>query len=86
MKEKLGLTFEETSQRFNVPIRTLFRWQRRLEPCRKRNKPATKIDMDALREDVKKHPDRYQWERAQLFGVTAAAICIALKRLKISYN
>ena len=27
-KEKFHLTFEQTSQRFDVPIRTLFRWQR----------------------------------------------------------
>lgn len=86
VKEKLGLTFEQTSKRFDVPMRTLFRWQRCLEPCKTRNKPATKIDMEALAKDIKEHPDRYHWERAQLFGVTAAAICIALKRLKISYK
>lgn len=66
VKEKLGLTFEETSKRFDVPIRTLFRWQRCLEPCKTRNKPATKIDMEVLAKDVKEHPDHYQWERAKL--------------------
>ena len=29
-KEKFQLTFQETSERFDTPIRTLFRWQRQL--------------------------------------------------------
>ena len=86
IKEKHGLTFEETSERFDLSIRTLFRWQQRLEPCVTRNRPATKIDMNALQEDVRKYPDRYQWERAQNFGVTASAIGKALKRLGLSYK
>jgi len=42
--------------------------------------------MDALKKDVSTYPDRYQWERAQQFGVTPAAICLALKRLGMSYK
>lgn len=86
IKAKKNLTFEATSERFDIPIRTLFRWQQRLEPCTTRHKPATKIDMDVLQNDIKTHPDRYQWERAQQFGVTPSAICVALKRLGISYK
>ena len=44
-KEKFQLTFQETSERFDIPIRTLFRWQHQLEPCTRRNKPATKVNM-----------------------------------------
>ena len=40
-KDKFDLTFEETSQRFDIPIRTLFRWQQKIAPCVTRNKPAT---------------------------------------------
>src|SRR5579862_7694585 len=86
VKAKKGLTFEQTSERFELPIRSLFRWQQRLEPCVTRHKPATKIDMDALAEDVKTHPDHYQSERAKKFDVTPSAICLALKRLKMSYK
>ena len=86
IKEKENLTFEQTSKRFDVSIRTLFSWQERMEPILKRNKPATKIDMDKLKEDVEKNPDAYQYERAEQFGVTAWAIGQALKRLKISYK
>lgn len=86
VKEKEQLTFAETGRRFRVTMRTLFRWMQCLEPKIKRNKPATKIDMTALKEDVKQHPDLYQYERARYFGVTQGAIWFALQRLGISYK
>lgn len=67
-------------------MRTLFRWKKRIEPKTKRNKPATKINMEALKKDIKDHPDMYQYERAEKFGVTQGAIWFALKRLGISYK
>jgi transposase len=84
LKEKEGLTFKETEKRFGVSMRTLFAWQQRIEPKITRNKPATKIDMVALRSDVQKHPDRFQWERAQDYNVSAWAVGKALRRLTIS--
>ncbi|TGV04754.1 IS630 transposase-related protein [Flavivirga rizhaonensis] len=84
VKAKEQLTFQEVSARFGIPIRTLFRWQNRIEPKTKRNKPATKLDMDALRKDVEDHPDLYQYERAKKFGVSQSAVFYALKRLKVS--
>ena len=84
LKEKQSLTFKETSERFDVDIRTLFRWQKRLEPKTTRDKPATRIDMQALEEDLEKNPDRFQYERAVDYGVSQAAIFYALKRLKVS--
>ena len=53
IKSEENLTFKETSERFRVGMRTLFRCSQRMEPCRTRNKPATKIDMEALEDDVK---------------------------------
>jgi transposase len=84
MKEKENLTFAQTSKRFGVGMRTLFAWQKRLEPKVTRNKPATKIDMNALQRDVRTHPDRFQWERAQDYNVSAWAIGKALRRLHLS--
>ena len=84
VKQKEKLTFQELSDRFSIPIRTLFRWQQRIEPKTKRNKPPTKIDMEALSKDVKENPDLYQYERAKTFGVSQSAIYYALKRLNIS--
>lgn len=86
IKEKEELTFEETGKRFGVGIRTLFAWQKRIEPCVTRNKPATKIDMEALLKDVEENPDSYQWERAEKFGVTAWGIGLALRRLGKTYK
>ena len=86
IKQKEGLTFEQTSDRFSIPIRTLFRWQKRIEPKIKRDKPSTKIDMDALAKDIKDNPDLYQYERAKKLGVSQSAIFYALKRLKVSYK
>ncbi len=86
VKHKEGLTFQEVSDRFDIPIRTLFRWQQRIEPKTQRNKPSTKIDMQALRKDVEQNPDHYQYERAKKFGVSQSAIFYALQRLKMSYK
>ena len=86
VKKKEDLTFAATSKRFHVPMNTLFRWQRRLEPKTTRNKPAVKIDMEALGKDVKQNPDKFQYERAAQCGVTQGAIWFALKRLHISYK
>lgn len=86
VKQKEKLTFKEVSDRFGIPIRTLFRWQQRIEPKTKRNKPATKVDMEALAKDVENNPDLYQYERAAKFGVSQSAIFYALKRLNISYK
>ena len=85
-KEKFHLTFEQTSQRFDIPIRTLFRWQRKMAPCMTRNKPATKLDMTQLAKDVAMTPDAYQWERAKRLGVAESPIGYGLPRLKISYK
>ena len=84
LKESEGLTFEQTSERFDIPMRTLFRWQNRIAPKTTRNKPSTKIDMEALRKDVEENPDMYQYERAIKFGVGQSTIFYALKRLGIS--
>lgn len=86
MKNKEHLTFAQTSKRFGIGMRTLFAWQKRMEPKTTRNKPATKIDMKALRNDVQRCPDRFQWERAQDYNVSAWAIGKALRRLHISFK
>ena len=85
-KDKKELTFQQTSDHFDVGIRTLFRWKNCIEPCLTRDKPATKIDMDKLAEDIKNHPDDYLAERAARFKVSSSGIGYALKRLKISYK
>ena len=62
----------------------MFRWSKRIEAQHPRHKPATKIDMDALKQDVEAYPDAYQYERAERFGVSRRTIGYAWKRLGIS--
>jgi len=84
VKEKEKLSYKEVARRFSVGIASVVRWSKRLEPQKTRNKPATKIDREALSADVAKYPDSYQYERAKRFGVTQQGIGAALKRLGIS--
>jgi transposase len=80
------LSFAAIAQRFKIGKNSLFLWSKQRIATSKRNKPAAKIDMDALREDVIKYPDAYQYERAIRFGVSQTGILAALKRLGVSYK
>lgn len=86
IKEKENLTFEETSKRFHIGTKTLFRWQQRIKPITKRNVSSRKIDMEVLKKDIEKNPDLYQFERAEKFKVAQSTIFYALKRLGITYK
>ena len=50
--EKEGLTIEEVAKRFSVGKVSVSRWKNNPDPLFKRNRPAQKIDMDALKKDV----------------------------------
>lgn len=86
IQKKEDLSVAETGRRFHIGVATIFRWQKQIVPRTVRNKPATKIDMQALAQDVQAHPDSYQWERARTFGVTQSTIFYALQRLGKSYK
>src|SRR5258708_2842548 len=47
------LTIAEVASRFCVGVASIVRWLKRVEPCRTRIKPATKIDMIALARDIR---------------------------------
>jgi len=81
-----GLTFDQTSEHFDIGRSSLFRWEQQLEPSQTREKPATKVDMDVLLKDIEENPDDYQWERAKRLSVGQPCIHYALKRLKITYK
>lgn len=81
-----GLSFVEASKRFKIGKNTLFLWSKNITPQLKRNKPATKIDMDALREDIVRYPDAYYYERASRLQVSKTGIYWAMKRLGVSYK
>lgn len=52
VKEKEGLTNEEAAKRFSVRKEIVSRWKNNPNPVLKRNRPAQKIDMKALKKDV----------------------------------
>lgn len=86
IKKAEELTLEETASRFKIGIASLVRWKINPTPKKTRNKKATKLDMQALSEDVKNYPDLYQSERAKKLGVRQSTIHYALRRLKLSYK
>ena len=74
IKEQEQLSFEATAKRFGVGKASVVRWSKRIETQRTRNKPATKINMEALKPDVEVYPDAYQYERAQRLDVSHRGI------------
>jgi transposase len=84
IKEQENLTLLEVSKRFGVGQASVVRWSKDIESQRTRNKPPTKINWEALTQDVDEHPESYQYERAARFGVSRQGIAYALKKLKIS--
>ena len=84
IRDQEHLSFEETAERFGVDKSSVFRWSKRLEAKRTRQKAASKIDMEALKQDVEHYPDAYQYERAERLGASQRGIGYALKRLGIS--
>jgi transposase len=86
IKKEENLTLEEASKRFYIGTTTISRWQIKIEPCLTRNRPAIKIDMEKLKQDIKNEPDAYQRERATRLGVSPNTVLYAIRRLKISYK
>ena len=83
---KESLSIRAASIRFAISSRSIVSWLKRLDPKVTRNKPATKVDMEALKADVLNHPDSYQYERAARLRVSRGCIYGALKRLKVTYK
>lgn len=81
-----GLSFAQAAKRFGVSKQSVYNWSKKPELKKTRTKPPTKINMQALKEDIEKYPDAYQYERAQRFGVTQMGICHALRRLNVTYK
>jgi transposase len=52
LKAEENLSYEAAAERFKIGKTTLVRWHKKLEPQLTRNKPATKINMEALKQDV----------------------------------
>ncbi len=79
-----GMTIREAALFYGLSTSTIHSWQQNVVPKTTRNKEPTKIPDDALIEDVKKHPDDYNYERARRLNCSQTGIFNALKRLGIS--
>ena len=64
VREKENLTIE-VAKRFCIGYSRVTRWIKTPDPKTIRNKPATKINMERLAQDVKDYPDAYQYERVR---------------------
>ena len=49
-------------------------------------KPAVKINMQSLQEDLDKNKDSYYFERAKRLNVSTSCVFYAMKRLGVSYK
>lgn len=81
-----GLSVRATATRFKINTGTLMKWKHGILPKTTRNKPATKIDMEALKSDIEACPDAFQYERAERLGCGRGCIYHALKRLGVTYK
>ena len=86
IREKEGLSIRAVAKRFGISFRSVMSWLQRLDPILKRQKPATKLDMAALAEDVRRYNDAFHRERAERLGVSAGCIAAGLRRLKVTYK
>jgi transposase len=82
--DREDLTIAETAERFGVGVASVARWKTQPEPAVTRNKPATKIDMEALAKDIEENPDHFLYERARKFSVSTSGMWSALKRLGLT--
>ena len=86
IKNKEKLSIRKTAKRFALSTRTVHKWDKGIISKGARICQARKLDMEGLKEDVMKHPDLYQYERAEKFKVSQNCIDKALKRLKVTYK
>lgn len=76
----------EVSERFSVGVASVKRWSKRVEPKPYERRKIRKLDPVLLAQDVRDHPDAFQYERAARFGVSPKAIWQALRKLGVTYK
>lgn len=79
-----GYSIRAVAAQFEIDKNTIVQWKKRIEIKRTRPRKPSKIVNDALRADVEKYPDDYQYERAARFGCGTSSIGDALKCLGIT--
>ena len=86
IRSRDGLSFSKVAERFGISKQSVYNWSKKIDLQKTRDKPSTKINMQALKEDIERYPDAYQYERGERLGVTQMGIWHALRRLKVTYK
>lgn len=86
IRKERELSIIETGKLFKISPTSIVKWSKNILAKVGRKKGATRIDMQALANDIKEHPDSYHYERAIRFGVSIRTIGYALKRLRVTYK
>lgn len=81
-----GNSYRELASKFNISPTTILNWKRGIWPKGKRNRPNTKLELLALKNDVEQYPDAYHRERAERLGVKKSCIGDNLKKLGVTYK
>jgi len=76
-----GMTFAVSAELYNLSPTTIQNWKRRVHSKTTRQTKPYKIPDDGLLNDVKEHPNDYQYERARHLNCSKTSIYHALKRL-----
>lgn len=79
-----GHSIRTVALQFEINKNTIVEWKKCITLKKTRSRKPTKIDDDALRADVEKYPDDYQYERAVRFNCGTSSIGDALRRLGIT--
>ena len=86
VKENEGLSFAGVAKKFGISKAAIFRWTKQIVPQKQRNRKWSKIDAQALKNDIEHFPDSYCYERAKRLGCSATGIRDAMYRLGVSYK
>lgn len=83
---KEGHSYRKLGSRFKISPTSIINWEKGILPKGKRNKSNTKLNLEALKQDVLDYPDAYHHERAKRLGVKKSCIGTNLKKLNITYK
>ena len=72
VREKENLSIAQVAKRFGVGVASVMRWIKTPDPKTTRNKPATKIDMERLAQDIKNYSLRVSVRARQTVGFQQA--------------
>ena len=79
-----GYSIRAVAAQFEIDKSTIVQWKKRIEIKRTCPRTLSKIDNDALRADVEKYPNDFQYERATRFGCGTFSISDGFRHLGIT--